>query len=523
MKYVLTSFCLLIVISGYSYGAQYPEQVDSLCAVADHLYKRSAYDSAKLIYHEAMAIVEERADSSKMAEIWNALGSIAYYQNDFPEAMKFFMQYMRFIELHGEGDEYVKALINIGSVHQWQNNLEKAKTFFDKALAVSIENDDLYHAALAYQNIGVFFWIKEMRDSSLVNCRRSFAIFEQLGESIRAARLASNIGILYGEIERYDSAIVNHKRALQVFEKEEDRFSVSKASNNLANVYLLSGKPNLAKPLIDKGLSIGKETGSFSLQKISYENYLLYYQMTQLPDSIFSVVDKLMAVKDSIMNESTTEQINELQAKYESDKKEQEIANLSLAKTNAEARRNIYLISTLTIFCIAAFILFWFLYRIRKNRQLKQKEELIVKQQFQQYEFQLKTYTDRLVEKSIRIEELNHEIELVKNDISGECPSYNGTIDHLMQSTILTHDEWMEYKKLFTQVYPGFFNSLRKSYNDLTDTEERLLALSKLNLQNKEIASMIGISVKSVNKSKYRLRKKLKINPEDFEEIVASF
>ena len=520
MKYLLVFTYLLVIFNATI--ANDLKQVDSLCIVADQLYKRSAYDSSKAVYSEALELAEASQDSSRIAGIWNSLGLVAFYQNDFPTSMRYFLMHLNYAELHKDKMTYADALTNVGRVYLWQNNLEKSLEFFDRAIEASLKGDDQLVLSKAYQNKGVFFWKKGAKDSSLYYMRKSLAISKILDDKIAVARLTSNVGILYGELEMYDSAIVSHKSALEVFEEAGDKFSIGKASNNLANVYLLSGNTDLARPLIAKGLDIGQALKNYDIQKISYENWLSFYRLTEIPDSIFRVVDSLKFTAERLVNESSTRQIHELQAKYESDKKEQQIANLELEKRSEEIKRTTYAIGLLLSLTIGGFIIFGLRYRIRKNRQIQQKEELIVKQQFQQYEFQLKTYTDRLVDKSSRIEELNQELELVKKEISGKCPSYDGTIDHLMQSSILTDDEWLRYKKLFSQVHPGFFAALRKSHSDLTDADERLLALTKLNLQTKEIAAMLGISADSVHKSRYRLRKKLKIDPGDFEELVAT-
>ncbi len=142
---------------------------------------------------------------------------------------------------------------------------------------------------------------------------------------------------------------------------------------------------------------------------------------------------------------------------------------------------------------------------------VKKKEELI-------------RFTSIIKEKNKLIGEFKDQLEAVegsKQSIIEPDMSFNNTVDHLMQSTILTPDEWTEFKKLFSQVYPGFLGNVRNKYPDLTETEERLLTLTKLNLSNREISSMLGISTDSVYKSRYRLSKKLEVPSEEIETIVA--
>ncbi|MBE9483461.1 MAG: hypothetical protein IMY74_01370, partial [Bacteroidetes bacterium] len=47
----------------------------------------------------------------------------------------------------------------------------------------------------------------------------------------------------------------------------------------------------------------------------------------------------------------------------------------------------------------------------------------------------------------------------------------------------------------------------------MTGNEKRLAVLLRLNLSSKEIASILNISPKSVEMNRYRLRKKLKVEP----------
>ncbi|WP_075343865.1 helix-turn-helix transcriptional regulator [Tenacibaculum agarivorans] len=75
---------------------------------------------------------------------------------------------------------------------------------------------------------------------------------------------------------------------------------------------------------------------------------------------------------------------------------------------------------------------------------------------------------------------------------------------------ILTQDDWYNFKETFNQVYPLFFKKIKEKNIHLTKSEERLVALEKLGLDNTQIAKVLGISVDSVFVNRYRLRKKIK-------------
>ena len=80
--------------------------------------------------------------------------------------------------------------------------------------------------------------------------------------------------------------------------------------------------------------------------------------------------------------------------------------------------------------------------------------------------------------------------------------------EQLNNLVILTEDDWKVFKDLFTEVWPDFFHQLHLKYPYMSQAEIRLLALWKLKLSSREMANMIGISLDSLRKSRYRLRKK---------------
>lgn len=61
----------------------------------------------------------------------------------------------------------------------------------------------------------------------------------------------------------------------------------------------------------------------------------------------------------------------------------------------------------------------------------------------------------------------------------------------------------------FEKIYPNFSQSLKKINPNISENELKLCALIRLNLSSKEIGQLLNITQDSVNKARYRLRKKL--------------
>jgi len=91
----------------------------------------------------------------------------------------------------------------------------------------------------------------------------------------------------------------------------------------------------------------------------------------------------------------------------------------------------------------------------------------------------------------------------------------NNKINHLVKKInkgIEQKDKWIVFEKNFDQVHENFLLKLKEKHPDLTSKDMRLAAYIRMNLSSKEIAPLMNISVRSLEISRYRLRKKLDIN-----------
>lgn len=114
-------------------------------------------------------------------------------------------------------------------------------------------------------------------------------------------------------------------------------------------------------------------------------------------------------------------------------------------------------------------------------------------------------------EKTLRLEKqlLEEELQRSKAELLNFVNSLQtNNVQSLLQNSLLTNDDWVEFRRRFEKLYPDFFLQLHKQLGDVSPAEERLLALSKLNLHIRQMSYMLGISTDSIRKTRYRLRKK---------------
>ncbi len=101
------------------------------------------------------------------------------------------------------------------------------------------------------------------------------------------------------------------------------------------------------------------------------------------------------------------------------------------------------------------------------------------------------------------------------------APNQKQKLRRLIESHLSADDDWLLFEEAFNQVHDAFFKKLKNRYPHLTTGDLRLAAFLRLQLSSKEIASLLGISVRGVENKRYRLRKKLDLSEgEDLADFI---
>lgn len=96
-------------------------------------------------------------------------------------------------------------------------------------------------------------------------------------------------------------------------------------------------------------------------------------------------------------------------------------------------------------------------------------------------------------------------------------------IKHINQD-IDTDQDWRQFKIHFDKVHEDFLERLKCQFPDITPKDLQLAAYLRLNLSSKEIASMMNITIRSIEGCRYRLRKHLNLSSEtNLSEFIIKF
>jgi DNA-binding CsgD family transcriptional regulator len=171
------------------------------------------------------------------------------------------------------------------------------------------------------------------------------------------------------------------------------------------------------------------------------------------------------------------------------------------------------------------FLLLGVTYRFQKRKYEKEKyalrkksaEEIMhlrnekLQSEISHKNKELATSTMHLIHKGEMLIGLKKELELIKKDKSNNLKIVDQLIKKIDQD-IAQDGEWEQFEIHFDQVHENFLKKLRQNFPELTPKDLKLCAYLRMNLASKEIAPLLNISIRGVEISRYRLRKKLRLD-----------
>jgi DNA-binding CsgD family transcriptional regulator len=85
-------------------------------------------------------------------------------------------------------------------------------------------------------------------------------------------------------------------------------------------------------------------------------------------------------------------------------------------------------------------------------------------------------------------------------------------IQEEIKSNIEHDNNWKKFEENFDLVYENYLKRLTETYPNLTVTDKKICAYLKMGLSSKDIAPLLNMSYRSVEMSRYRLRKKMNLD-----------
>lgn len=334
-------------------------------------YNQGVYPDALKYYSEGLKIRQEINDSLGIAASYNNMGNVYDHLSNYPASLKCNFAALGIREKLQDKAGISQSYNNIGLIYVWQgNNAEALKNHF-ASLKIKKELGDKYEIAASYNNIGLVYWDMKQYDEALKNHAEALKLYMEVNSKTDIAISYSNIGIIYNSLGNYDGALKNHLASLRIKEELGEMKGIASSNINIGNVYGNTKNFSEAIRYLKNGLELSQKFGFKDGVKEAYGGLSEIYKELKDYENAYLNFKLYSQTKDSIFNEESSKQIAEMQTKYETEKKEQQITLLNKDKELQDAQLNRQKIIIWSVIggLLVVLILSMFIFRERRKSE----------------------------------------------------------------------------------------------------------------------------------------------------------
>lgn len=334
-------------------------------------YGRGEFPIALTQFDSALTIYRNLDNKNAIAVTYSAMGNIYYDQGIYTKALQ---HHMEALIINKELDNkfgIASNYSNIANVYFIQDNYAKALEFQTESLHMHEEIGNKTGMATNYYNLALIYDRLHQHGEALTAQLSSLALHEEIGDKSGAVFNYKNLGDLYMDRSRFPDAVKSYEKAISLSKEIGDQVNLART---LISLGILQTKLNLqvqSRNTLEQGLLLSRQLGIKDAIRDAYFQLMTLDSMSGRFAQALANHKMYTLYKDSLVAESNHKLTLEIQTRYETEKKDKEIALLS--QESSIQKLKIQQQKELRNFLIAGFLLLatlsFFIYNYYITRQ----------------------------------------------------------------------------------------------------------------------------------------------------------
>lgn len=291
------------------------------------------YEKATSDYYQALRIFKSEKDTLNINTVYNRLGLLNQKLNDPAKALTYYKEAVRYAELVNSKRDLLSVYNNLGGVYAELDSIDKALEYYQKNIELAKTHGSKVDLARVLLNTGDVYLNQKDFPKSFANFNESLSIS-------RAAGIP--IGIMYNYRSLGKAYMLTHQ------------FEQARASFDSALVYSQSlGMPDMEAEVYQSFYELYKESGDF-------KKSLQYYVKSD-------------SIRNELLNREKQKAIAEIEIKYQTELKDQEIEKMHFAFENKQAQIRTLVLGLVSVVAIGGLVVFFLVYRNKALRDLYER------------------------------------------------------------------------------------------------------------------------------------------------------
>lgn len=413
-KGITYSIFLILFIDLYSFNVDSlkqefeKEKIDSLKLKTAHQLYRYYFniniDSA-IFYMNSKCELSKKHSSSKYINCIIDKADFYDRHSKTEEALKYYYQAIELSKKNNFKKEESDIYIKLAYLFTEQKKENEALEYLNEAENILLEIGDKRQLGNCYNAFGTIYKNKKDYNKALEYHTKSLEIKKEIKDSLGMSFSFNNMGIVYKEMEDFNTALIYYKESLKIKEQLKNVKGQAGSNINISDILFTQNKFNEAVKYVEKGILLADSAKAKMFLSIGYNKaYLIYAELGRM-DKAYEYSLKYNELYQELFNESSNRAITEMETKYASEKKQQEIEMLNaqneinqMQLDKADNLKKIFIAGGVLILIVIFALFFGF---NSKRKALKMQQEINQK---------LEEKNEKILYQSLIIEQKNKDI-----------------------------------------------------------------------------------------------------------------
>ncbi len=331
-------------------------------------------------YNKGLGVARKASDSTEISIALANIGQLQVYQGKHEEALKN-MQEALTIERALKNDEGISINLNsIGKIFESWNRPQDAISFYNQALELDLKNKAWDRVAIRYSSLGSVYRSLKDYPKAIEYQHKALEIERKSGNQKKIAIRLDRLGEIYLETRDWEKADRNFQEALAIFRSEANENSMATVLLHLGQSKMLQKQYEPARAALTECLRYADKLKLQQIRLQVFRHLSVLLSETGQPEQALRYLNAYISLKDSVFNAESQAKILEFREKYETEKKEKEIAILTAEKEihalqiHKNRQQKAFLIGG-SILLLLVILLIYSRYRIKQRHNLLLEEK----------------------------------------------------------------------------------------------------------------------------------------------------
>ena len=364
----------------------FKSQAKNINSIGATFYKKGNTQKAIEYYQQALKLAKDIDYSNIISASLNNLGAAYKKTGDYIKATEYLIEALEIAQKSESKFNEAQALGNLAQCYAVAGNIDLSNKYYLLEKELKEELNDYKGLINIYINMGVNYSSQMEKDSALIYYNKALIYAKQLDDKMLKAILYSNIAAIYNFQKKHDTAIVLLKKAYKLNKELNRTKGLINTNINLAGNYKDIKQYKKAEYHFNEALDLAIQSNLKPEILNLYNSLSQYYAVVNNFSKAYEYKDLAYQLSDTLMNSEVAGQMEELQVKYETEKKEQQIIHLQNEKEidklqSQKKTRNFLIVLTLLASGIFGILLVARQNRVKANNKLANMNNRLLRSQ----------------------------------------------------------------------------------------------------------------------------------------------